>query len=87
MDTVSNTYPALAFPASELSAFAVTIDCFIISLKNGTVISFTPDDLGEFYHWLIIHNIRDIHKKETKKETPSVTNSSNGWKGLFKKLK
>ena len=84
MDTVSNIYPALAFPASELSAFAVTIDCFILSLKNGTVVRFMPDDLGEFYHWLIIHNIRDIHNEETKKEIPPVTNSVSGWKVLFK---
>ncbi|WP_026769739.1 hypothetical protein [Asinibacterium sp. OR53] len=85
MDTASNTYPALEFPASELSAFAVTIDCFIISLKNGKIIHFTPDNVGDFYHWLISHNVRDIQKKETKKEEPSVIKSGKGWKGFFKK--
>jgi len=85
MDTANNTYPALEFPASELSAFAVTIDCFIISLKNGKIINFTPDNVGDFYCWLTTHNIRDIQKTETKKEEPPVTNSGKGWKGLFKK--
>jgi hypothetical protein len=87
MDTASNTYPALEFPASELSAFAVTIDCFIISLKNGNIIKFTPDNVGDFYHWLIIHDIRDINKAEVIKEEPPATNSGSGWKFLFKQQK
>lgn len=84
MDTANITYPALEFPASEISAFAVTFDVFILSLKNGKLIKFAPDNVDEFYHWLTIHNIRDIEKTETKKEKPTVNNSNKGWRGLFK---
>lgn len=87
MDTANNTYPALAFPASELSAFAVAIDLFIITLKNGNLIHFVPDDKGRFYDWLITHNIRDIRNEETKKEEMPVINTGTGLKGLFKQQK
>lgn len=60
MDTGSKNYPALNIPDSELSAFTVCIDLFIISLKNGELIRFTPDDVGRFYDWLISHSVRDI---------------------------
>ncbi|MBN8784278.1 MAG: hypothetical protein J0G98_14560 [Terrimonas ferruginea] len=60
MDTGNETYPAFNIPAAELSAFTVSIDLFIISLKNGELIRFTPDDVGRFYDWLISHNVRDI---------------------------
>lgn len=83
MDAVNNTYPALAFPAPELSAFAVTFDVFTLSLKNGKLIHFTPDDAGNFYHWLTSHNIRDIQKEEIKNEKSPVANPGRGWKGLF----
>ncbi len=49
MDTANITYPALAFPASEISAFAVAIDYFILSLKNGEIIHFQPDNTQIFY--------------------------------------
>ncbi len=85
MDTVNNTYPALKFPASKLSAFAATIDFFIISLKNGDVICFTPDNVDNFYRWLMVHNIRDIKVEKTKKELSPVINSGGSWKELFKR--
>ncbi|MGJ1335287.1 hypothetical protein [Sphingobacterium siyangense] len=87
MDTANNTYPALAFPASELSAFAIVIDCFIISLKNSELIHFTPDNADDFYNWLIAHNIPYIENKKTKKEEPPTANSGRSWKGLFKNQK
>lgn len=62
MDTGNKTYPALNIPASELSAFAVCIDLFIISLKNGNLVHFTPDDGKSFYDWLVAHGIRDVEK-------------------------
>lgn len=64
MDTVNKTYPELQFPASELSAFAVTINYFIISLKNGEIVHFEPDDVQSFYDWLIVNGVRDIREKE-----------------------
>lgn len=87
METIQNTYPALDFSASELSAFAFTTSFFTISLKNGQIINFTPDDTDDFYKWLLAHNIRDIQKTEIKIEEPAITNNSRGWKGLFKRKK
>ncbi len=60
MNIVNNTYPALEFPASELSAFGFISNFFSISLKNRTIIHFTPDDMQSFYNWLISHGVRDI---------------------------
>jgi len=85
MDTANITYPALAFPASEISAFAVAIDYFILSLKNGEIIHFQPDDTQIFYDWLIAHNIRDIQKEEKAK--PVVVTNNIGWLGWFKRKK
>ena len=87
MDTVNNTYPALEFPAFELSAFTVASGCFSISLKNGKIIHFTPENEDDFCHWLNTHNIRDIRKEETKNEKMPVSNTGIGWKGLFKRQK
>lgn len=60
MDTDNKNYPALQFASSELSAFAVCIDLFIISLKNGELIRFTPDNVQRFQDWLIAHGVRDV---------------------------
>ncbi|WP_134091130.1 hypothetical protein [Olivibacter sp. XZL3] len=82
MDTAKNTYPAFEFPASELSAFAVTIDFFSISLKSGKIIHFQPEDVQSFYDWLVAHGIRDIQKEEKAK--PAVISTSINWLGWFK---
>lgn len=68
MDTANNTYPALQLPASELSAFAVTTDRFIISLKNIELIRFTPDNVDYFNNWIVAHNIRDIATEKLKRK-------------------
>ncbi|WP_338839280.1 hypothetical protein [Flavobacterium ginsenosidimutans] len=82
MGTAKNTYPALQYPASDLSAFAVCIDMFIISLKNGEIIHFTPDNVQRFYDWLIDHSVRDVQNEAIVRQeniaTPSV--------GLFKRI-
>ncbi|CAI9686774.1 hypothetical protein EAVNVH72_03485 [Elizabethkingia anophelis] len=61
MDNVNNTYPALEFPA-----FGFISNFFSISLKNGNIIHFTPDDIQSFYDWLISHGIRDIRANYLK---------------------
>ncbi|MEC3880282.1 hypothetical protein [Parapedobacter sp. 10938] len=86
MKTVSNTYPGFKHAADELSAFSVSIDTFVISLKNRKLINFTPENTVAFYDWLIANNIRDIRKNETKEVTPP-TPSNKGWKDLFKRKK
>jgi len=84
MDIANNTYPALAFPASELSAFAIVIDYFIISLKNSELIHFTPDNADYSHNWLIAHNIPYIENKRTKKGRTSRCQFGQWMKGLYK---
>ncbi len=60
MSTVNNTYPSFEFSASELSAFGISIDVFTISLKDGKLIHFTPDDRQAFRDWLMANGVRDI---------------------------
>ena len=48
------------YQPSELSAFAVTYGIFVISLKNGSIIHYTPEDEGQFYNWLLNINVREV---------------------------
>lgn len=48
------------FEASELSAFANTFGTFIISLKNGNIVHYTPEDEAAFYEWLQASNVREV---------------------------
>jgi|GEM_PF-2398965 len=41
-------YPGFAHPASALSAWAFSIDVFIISLKGGKLVRHTPEDIEAF---------------------------------------
>lgn len=83
MDTMNQNYPALNYPARNLSAFTVCIDIFTISLKNGEVVHFKPNDTDRFYAWLKKHNIRDISKEDNCKEIIV----DNQREGLMKRLK
>lgn len=60
MDTLTNYYPAFQHPAEQLSAFACCLGIFTISLKNGSLISFRPDDAEDFKGWLMAHDVRYI---------------------------
>ncbi len=60
MNTHKNAYPGFAFDASVLSAYILTLDTFIISLKNGEVINYVPDDADKFEHWLLENEVRNI---------------------------
>lgn len=53
-------YPDFDHPASQLSAFSLCIDVFIISLKNGEIVKFKPDDVAHFKKWLYRFRVRDI---------------------------
>lgn len=85
MDTANNTYLAFQFSASELSAFAVASGIFTISIKNGKIVHFCPNDVQHFHDWLTAHEIRDIQKEEKTKPTPPSTNKS--WWGRIKRNK
>lgn len=85
MDTANNTYPSLQFTASELSAFTVSFDSFIISLKNGELIHFTPDNIENFHDWLTAHGVRDVHAAVKKKVVPPDAFPSEVSRGLFRR--
>ncbi len=59
-----NKYPEFNYAATELSAYTISIGIFIISVKNGPVIHFTPHDAEAFEAWLRKHHIRDIRKNK-----------------------
>ncbi|WP_298737429.1 hypothetical protein [uncultured Chitinophaga sp.] len=65
-----DSYPGLKHKASELSAFAVAIDTFIISLKNKELIRFIPDDPKRFRTWLTAHGIRDVDREKHQDVKP-----------------
>lgn len=54
-------YPGFAHPASALSAWAFSIDVFIISLKGGKLVRHTPEDIKAFRQWLRTNRIRNVH--------------------------
>ena len=52
------------YRAEELSAFILSIDTFIISLKSGQVIKHATKDIEPFYQWLVVNNVRDIARQK-----------------------
>lgn len=53
-------YPDFDYPASQLSAYSLSMDLFVISLKTEEVIRFQPNDVKQFKQWLENFRIRDI---------------------------
>jgi hypothetical protein len=53
-------YIGFPYLAAELSAFAVTCGIFVISLKSGKIVHFTPDDENHFYNWLVSTSVREV---------------------------
>jgi len=53
-------YEGFEYPAAQLSAFLLSIDEFIVSLKNGEIVRFSPASIEGFKQWLLINNVRDI---------------------------
>lgn len=66
----NNTYPGFGHPASELSAFTNTLDVFIISLKDGAIVQFTPEDTHGFLSWLQKNSVRNINTDEPYQQPP-----------------
>lgn len=60
MDTQKRIFPSFGFEAATLSAYILTLDTFIISLKNGRVIHHIPEDVEKFEHWLAEHKVRNV---------------------------
>lgn len=80
-------YPDFDHSASQLSAFSLCIDIFIISLKNGEIVKFKPDDISHFKEWLNRFNVRDIAVNDGISHTNRTTNSSNAPNGFFNLIK
>lgn len=53
------------YNAEELSAFILSIDTFIISLKNGQVVKHATSETEPFYEWLVANNVRDISRQRS----------------------
>lgn len=53
-------YKGFPYLATELSAFAISCGIFVISLKNGNIIQFTPADEDHFYNWLVSIRVREV---------------------------
>lgn len=52
------------YRAEELSAFILSIDTFIISLKSGQVVKHATKEVRPFYEWLVTNNVRDIARQK-----------------------
>jgi hypothetical protein len=57
-------YHDFAYAAHELSAYIMSLGIFIISLRNGRVVNYTPADAEDFDLWLSAHHVRDISKDD-----------------------
>ncbi|MEZ5016285.1 MAG: hypothetical protein R2800_04480 [Flavipsychrobacter sp.] len=62
MTNVTARFAGFAHAAAELSAYARTIDVFVIALRTGQIVQHTPPDAAEFEAWLHTHHIRNIDK-------------------------
>ncbi len=59
-----NNFAGFAYTATELSAYLLTIDIFIVSLKDGRIIHFKPENVEAFREWLILNKIRDCRAND-----------------------
>jgi len=83
-------YPDFDYAASQLSAFSLCIDIFIISLKNGRLVKFQPKDIAHFKEWLIRYKVRDIavdNGLPADDEKPTPIKPLKAFLKLFKKIK
>ena len=55
-----NLFPGFEHCAEALSAFHLSIDSFVMSLKTGEIIRFMPEDTEAFLKWLLDNHVKDI---------------------------
>lgn len=55
-----STYPDFIYPAENISAFHLSLNSFVLSLKNGEIVRFAPKDTEAFLLWLKSHHVKDI---------------------------
>lgn len=83
-------YPEFDHPVSQLSAFSLCIDVFIISLKNGEIVHFKPDKIAHFKEWLNRFKVRDIAVNDgisLTNKTKNLFEAPNGFFNLIKRRK
>ncbi len=61
MNTFTTRFAGFDHEAAELSAYAFSIDTFVVSLKNKEVVHFVTDRPGDFLLWLEHHGARNIN--------------------------
>ena len=59
---LKQTFPGFDHKAKELSAYAFSINIFVIALVNNSIIRFAPVDTDQFRKWLDDHKVRDVSK-------------------------
>lgn len=57
---MTNTFPGFPYQAEDLSAYALCLDIFVISLHSREVIRFSTPDTEAFHNWLRFHKVRDV---------------------------
>lgn len=65
MEQRNDRYPGFAYTAAQLSAYIYVLNTFIISLKNGQLIRYRPDDIQSFTHWLSANRLRHVLKNQS----------------------
>ena len=59
--TPSRRWRDFEHDASELSAYAYSVDTFVLSLKNKEIVRFVTTESDDFIRWLEQHRIRNIN--------------------------
>ncbi|MEZ5015921.1 MAG: hypothetical protein R2800_02640 [Flavipsychrobacter sp.] len=63
MKTITKEYEDFAYTATQLSAYARTMDVFVIALRTGEIIEHRPENAFAFQVWLNFHHIRNIEQE------------------------
>jgi len=51
-----------SYTADELQSYLLSVDTFIVTLKNGRVVQYSPPSIASFRRWLIDNNVRDSRR-------------------------
>ena len=87
MESKDNFYPDFDLPASQLSAFSLCIDVFIISLINGEIVRFKPKEIAHFKEWLNHFKVRDITVNNGLPHVDRTSDLSKSKYGFFNFIK
>ena len=62
MNTFTSRFAGFEHEASALSAYAFSIDTFIVSLKDGQIVRFVTDRPDDFRQWLQGQGARNVNE-------------------------